>query len=169
MLRWLTTVLARLTRRDTPGPPLRLGWNGRPLADAPEGLRWPDQPAPPTATSTLNGFVPPVDLVPAGAEPSPARSTVQATMSEELRTALNAIIGYSEMLQEEAQELGRPQFVADLEKIQRAGKRLLAVFTDFLERPRFEADEIRKVAADGVGPHDRVDSQSLHRADHPGG
>jgi K+-sensing histidine kinase KdpD len=108
-------------------------------------------------------------LCPAGAKPSRPRSTVEATLSEELRTALNAIIGYSEMLQEEAQELGRPQFVADLEKIQRAGKHLLAVFTNFLERPGFEVDEILEVDADSVGPHDRVDSRSLHRADQPGG
>jgi signal transduction histidine kinase len=77
-----------------------------------------------------------------GPEPSWARSTVQATLSHELRTALNAILGYSEMLQEEAQALGRPQFVADLEKIQRAGKHLLAVFTDLLERSRLEAGEV---------------------------
>src|SRR5262245_494524 len=139
MLRWLPTVLARLTRRDTSGPPLRVGWNGHPVVDAPEGMRRPDRPAPPTASSTLNGFVTPVDLAPAGAAPSRARSTLQATMSEELRTALHAIIGYSEMLQEEARELGRPQFVADLEKIQRAAKHLLAVFTDLHEKSRLEA------------------------------
>ena len=58
MLRWLTTVLARLMRRDTAGPPLRVGWNGRPLVDAPDGMRSPDQPAPATAYSTLHGFGP---------------------------------------------------------------------------------------------------------------
>ena len=59
MLRWLTTVLARLTTRDTSGPPLRVGWNRHPLVDAPEGVRNPDQPAPPTAYSTLIVVVPP--------------------------------------------------------------------------------------------------------------
>jgi len=142
VLRLLTTLLARLRRRDPSGPPLRVGWNGRPLLDTAEGTRRPDQPAPPTASSTLEFFVPPVDLAPAAPEPARTGGTAQAAMSEELRTALNAIIGYSEMLQEEAQELGRPQFVADLGKIQRAGKRLLAVVTDFLERPRLEAGEV---------------------------
>jgi len=142
VLRWLTTVLARLMRRDPSGPPPRVGWDGRPLLDTAEGMRRPGQPAPPTAFGTLEFLVPPVDLAPAGAEPGRAGGTAQAAMSEELRTALNAIIGYSEMLQEEARELGRPQFVADLEKIQRAGKRLLAVFTDFLERGRLGAGEV---------------------------
>src|SRR5262249_52519804 len=96
----------------------------------------------------------PVDLAPAGPEPSRGRGTVQATMSEELRTTLNAIIGYSEMLQEEAQELGRPQLVADLEKIQWAGKHLLVVFTDFLERPRLEAGrvELKRGTATALAP-----------------
>jgi len=154
VLRWLTTVLARLRRRDPSGPSPRVGWNGRPLADTTEGMRRPDQPAPPTAFGTLEFFVPPVDLAPAGAEPGRAGGTAQAAMSAEVRTALNAIIGYSEMLQEEAQELGRPQFVADLEKIQRAGKHLLAVVTDFLERPRLEAGQVERYpeAATALAP-----------------
>src|SRR5262249_62249238 len=105
------------------------GEGGR-LAAPAEGRRRPAQPAPPTDFGTLEFLVPPVDLAPAGAEPGRAGGTAQAAMSEEVRTALNAIIGYSEMLQEEAQELGRPQFVADLEKIQRAGKHLLAGGTE---------------------------------------
>src|SRR5262245_27161667 len=62
MLRWLTTVLARLTRRDPSGPPPRVGWNGRPLLDTAEGMRNPDQRAPPTAFGTLKCFVPPDEL-----------------------------------------------------------------------------------------------------------
>ena len=38
-------------------------------------------------------------------------------MSHELRTPLNAIIGYSEMLIEEAEDLGQADFVPDLGKI----------------------------------------------------
>jgi hypothetical protein len=37
MLRWLTTVLARLTRRTPAGPPPRLNWNGRPGVEAAQG------------------------------------------------------------------------------------------------------------------------------------
>jgi len=42
-----------------------------------------------------------------------------------LRTPLNQIIGYSEMLQEDAEALGKPDFVNDLKKIELAGRKLL--------------------------------------------
>jgi sigma-B regulation protein RsbU (phosphoserine phosphatase) len=48
----------------------------------------------------------------------------------ELRTPLNQIIGYSEMLMEQAQEQGRNDFVPDLQKTQTAGKQLLALIND---------------------------------------
>jgi hypothetical protein len=72
MLRWLTIVLARITRRDTSGPPLRVGWNGHPLVDAPEGKRSPDQPAPATAYSTLHCFGPRDGFEPTCAPARPA-------------------------------------------------------------------------------------------------
>jgi class 3 adenylate cyclase/CheY-like chemotaxis protein len=49
------------------------------------------------------------------------------TLKHDLRTPLNHIIGYCEMLLEEAQDLPQKQFVADLERIHSAGKRLLTV------------------------------------------
>ena len=54
-----------------------------------------------------------------------AKSQFLASMSHELRTPLNAIIGYSEMLHEEAEDLGQDAFLPDLEKIQGAGRHLL--------------------------------------------
>ncbi|MCZ0904092.1 PAS domain S-box protein, partial [Microcoleus sp. HI-ES] len=59
-----------------------------------------------------------------------AKSTFLANMSHELRTPLNAIIGYSEMLKEEAEELGSCESVPDLEKICSAGKHLLSLIDD---------------------------------------
>ena len=56
---------------------------------------------------------------------SQAKSQFLASMSHELRTPLNAIIGYSEMLHEEAEDLGQDAFLPDLEKIHGAGKHLL--------------------------------------------
>jgi phosphoserine phosphatase RsbU/P len=47
-------------------------------------------------------------------------------LRHELRTPLNQIIGYSEMLEEDAAQAGLTQFVADLQKIQRAAHDLLA-------------------------------------------
>ena len=71
-----------------------------------------------------------------------AKSQFLANMSHELRTPLNAIIGYSEMLEEEAQDAGNAQFVADLEKIHGAGKHLLALINDILDISKIEAGKM---------------------------
>ena len=46
-----------------------------------------------------------------------AKSAFLANMSHELRTPMNAIIGYSEMLQEDAEASGNAGFIPDLQKI----------------------------------------------------
>jgi PAS domain S-box-containing protein len=68
-----------------------------------------------------------------------AKSVFLANMSHELRTPLNAIIGYSEMLQEEAADAGVQDFIPDLEKIQGAGKHLLALINDILDLSKIES------------------------------
>ncbi|WP_137392382.1 hybrid sensor histidine kinase/response regulator [Rhodoligotrophos defluvii] len=68
-----------------------------------------------------------------------AKSQFLASMSHELRTPLNAIIGYSEMLIEEAEELGQNDFVPDLGKIKKAGKHLLSLINDILDLSKIEA------------------------------
>lgn len=70
---------------------------------------------------------------------SRAKSQFLANMSHELRTPLNAIIGYSEMLQEELEDLGQAEFVPDLQKINSAGKHLLALISDILDLSKIEA------------------------------
>jgi GAF domain-containing protein/anti-sigma regulatory factor (Ser/Thr protein kinase) len=67
------------------------------------------------------------------------KSEFLANMSHELRTPLNAIIGYSEMLQEEAEDLGQEDFTPDLQKINAAGKHLLALINDILDLSKIEA------------------------------
>lgn len=65
-----------------------------------------------------------------------------ASMSHELRTPLNAIIGYSEMLQEEAERLGDKDYVLDLQKIHRAGKRLLDLINGLLDFSKIQSGKM---------------------------
>ena len=73
---------------------------------------------------------------------SRTKSQFLANMSHELRTPMNAILGYSEMLQEEAEEEGLDSFIPDLQKIQNAGKHLLALINDILDLSKIEAGKM---------------------------
>ena len=71
-----------------------------------------------------------------------AKSNFVASMSHELRTPLNAIIGYSEILFEDAQSAGRESEMADLRKIQDAGKHLLGLIDNILDLSKIEAGKM---------------------------
>ena len=71
-----------------------------------------------------------------------AKSSFLANMSHELRTPLNAILGYSEMLREEAEDLGHDDFVPDLNKIHSAGTHLLGLINDVLDLSKIEAGKM---------------------------
>ncbi|HEY9423147.1 MAG TPA: ATP-binding protein, partial [Thermoanaerobaculia bacterium] len=71
-----------------------------------------------------------------------SKSTFLANMSHELRTPLNAIIGYSEMLHEEAEDLGQDEFIPDLQKIHSAGKHLLGLINAVLDLSKIEAGKM---------------------------
>ncbi len=62
-----------------------------------------------------------------------------ANMSHELRTPMSAIIGYSEMLMEDAEDLEMLDFCDDLKKIRVAGKHLLGLINDVLDISKIES------------------------------
>ncbi|MBX2864598.1 MAG: HAMP domain-containing protein [Leptolyngbyaceae cyanobacterium MAG.088] len=67
------------------------------------------------------------------------KSSFLANMSHELRTPLNSIIGYSEILQEEAEIDGNEGIVPDLLKIQGSSKHLLNLINSILDLSKIEA------------------------------
>ncbi|MCG5058535.1 MAG: HAMP domain-containing protein [Limnoraphis sp. WC205] len=71
-----------------------------------------------------------------------AKSEFLASMSHELRTPLNAIIGYSDLLREDAEDLGYTDFIPDLEQIKASGLHLLALIQDILDISKLESGEM---------------------------
>jgi len=77
-----------------------------------------------------------------------AKSAFLANMSHELRTPMNAILGYSEMLMEEAEDLGQEDFIPDLTKINKAGTHLLALINDVLDLSKIESGKMEAFPED---------------------
>ena len=71
-----------------------------------------------------------------------AKSAFLANMSHELRTPLSAVIGYSEMLEEEAEDAGETAMLADLGKIKSNAKHLLSLINDVLDLSKVEANKM---------------------------
>jgi len=71
-----------------------------------------------------------------------AKSTFLANMSHELRTPLNSIIGYSEILEEDAESFGQPEFIPDLHRIQGSSKHLLGLIDSILDLSKIEAGQL---------------------------
>ncbi|MCA9569601.1 MAG: HAMP domain-containing histidine kinase [Myxococcales bacterium] len=71
-------------------------------------------------------------------EASRSKSMFLANMSHELRTPMNAILGYTELLEEDATGEAR----ADLARIHRAGNHLLALLNDVLDLSKVEAGQL---------------------------
>ena len=71
-----------------------------------------------------------------------AKSQFLANTSHELRTPLNGIIGLSQLLKEDAKELGYTDFIPDLEAIQSSGEHLLALINDILDISKIEAGQM---------------------------
>jgi signal transduction histidine kinase/DNA-binding response OmpR family regulator len=67
------------------------------------------------------------------------KSQFLANMSHELRTPMNAIIGVSEMLLEDARDLARDEAIEPLTRVLRAARHLLAIINDILDLSKIEA------------------------------
>jgi PAS domain S-box-containing protein len=78
-----------------------------------------------------------------------AKSRFIANMSHELRTPLSAVIGYAEMLEEEAEALeGGGDFLDDLHKISANARHLLSLINDVLDLSKIEAGRMEVQAED---------------------
>lgn len=73
---------------------------------------------------------------------SRAKSHFLANMSHELRTPMSAILGYSEMLMEDALENANPGAHRDLNHIYTAGQHLLRLINDILDLSKIEAGKM---------------------------
>ncbi|MFM2060727.1 MAG: hypothetical protein RLZZ507_397 [Cyanobacteriota bacterium] len=74
---------------------------------------------------------------------SKAKSQFLANVSHELRTPLNAVIGLSQLLKDDAADIGAtPEFVTDLETINSAGRHLLELINDILDLSKIEAGKM---------------------------
>lgn len=78
----------------------------------------------------------------AAEEANLAKSQFLANMSHELRTPLSAVIGYSEMLGEELEDLGHGALLPDLRKIEASARHLLGVINDVLDISKIEAGRL---------------------------
>ena len=82
----------------------------------------------------------------AAEEANRAKSQFLANMSHELRTPLSAVIGYSEMLEEEVEEIGEHRLLPDLSKIKANARHLLSLINDVLDISKIEANKMEVYA-----------------------
>ena len=79
-------------------------------------------------------------------EANRAKSQFLANMSHELRTPLSAVIGYSEMLEDEVEDMGEKHLLADLGKIKANARHLLSLINDVLDISKIEANKMELYA-----------------------
>jgi len=85
---------------------------------------------------------PPAGSRPRAKETDTSHDTTLSNIRHNLRTPLNQIIGYSEMLQEEAEDLGLNAYVPDLQKMHAAGSQLLVLINDNVSTARIESGKL---------------------------
>lgn len=71
---------------------------------------------------------------------------MKTSLKHDLRTPLNHIIGYCEMLMEDAQDRGEEALMADLQRIHLAGRRLLAIINDLFDATKLPSEKLSESA-----------------------
>jgi signal transduction histidine kinase len=71
-----------------------------------------------------------------------AKDSFLMTMTHELRTPLNHVIGYSDLLIEQAQDEDQASYIGELEKIKSAGQHLSRVVQDILDMSSLESERL---------------------------
>src|SRR5438067_4458811 len=101
----------------------------------------------------LDIFIPDLDRIHAAGErllrvvddlcdPVADRRIDELSMHHEVRTPLNQVIGYAEMLQEEAKDLGHDSFASDLQNVHTAGRRLLELIVENFASIQVSSDAV---------------------------
>jgi PAS domain S-box-containing protein len=96
---------------------------------------------------------------------SRSKSEFLANMSHEIRTPLTAILGYTDLLRDEAASEGAtPEQLQAMDTIRRAGEHLLTVINDILDISKIEAGKLEIEQVNTVLPSVLLDVESLMRA-----
>lgn len=98
-----------------------------------------------------------------GSQEEHHRHTLPSELLHDLRTPLNQIIGYSELLVEQLEEEGHEQFVPYLQKVRAAGHQLLALINEnFLSVRNAAALEEAEAAAPAGGAEAEMEPEWRH-------
>ena len=85
---------------------------------------------------------------------STAAKDAYSKARHDLRTPINQIIGYSELLEEEAEDAGHDDYIGDLKKIQKAARRMLELVEEHLSPDKAPGVDAVAPAAEAPVPAD---------------
>jgi class 3 adenylate cyclase/CheY-like chemotaxis protein len=83
-----------------------------------------------------------LDVVDELCDPAAHRKIDEVAMNHEVRTPLNQVIGYAEMLQEQAKDLGHDSFASDLQNVHTAARRLLDLIVENFASIQVNSDAV---------------------------